>query len=248
MVMSEIDKVPADKEPLLESSQTNHASETPKETLSLLKYGSLGFLIVQNSSQCAEAHISMAVHHSSASLCHRSPPAYAITCGRWLSRSVLLLRYSRVVPGECSQYIVSCTLLTHFYLLTVAIRPAYASRPLIALDDSRAPMTPRRLLLLFCLRRPSSSSSAWSCSASLRAARAQPWQRLTAIYGSVNATPSRCRYPHCATLCRTTCSSSLPHTSVLSCCSSFTRPRHCRLPSLVWSSSRSSCDATSGAR
>ena len=117
-VMSEIDKVPTDKEPLLESSQTNLASETPKETLSLLKYGSLGFLIVQNSSQCAEAHTSMAVHHSSASLCHRSPPPYAITCGRSVvsqraSSALLARRPWRVLAVHCELHSADSFLPSH---------------------------------------------------------------------------------------------------------------------------------------
>jgi len=64
------------KEPLLaEPSGPPAATPAPASTLTYLKYGSLGFLIVQNSSH------------------------------------VLLLRYSRVVPGECSQYIVSVAVL-----------------------------------------------------------------------------------------------------------------------------------------
>lgn len=65
------------KEPLLASTPGGPAAAPPtaSSTTNLLKYGSLGFLIVQNSSH------------------------------------VLLLRYSRIVPGECSQYTVSVAVL-----------------------------------------------------------------------------------------------------------------------------------------
>ena len=65
---------PKDREPLL-STAPGSAPPAPKEEYKLLKYGSLGFLILQNSSH------------------------------------VLLLRYSRVVPGVCSTYVVSVAVL-----------------------------------------------------------------------------------------------------------------------------------------
>merc|ERR1719424_1768751 len=68
----------ADKEPLLSDGgapATPATQSSGRDTLQLLKYGSLGFVILQNSSH------------------------------------VLLLRYSRIVPGECSQYIVSVAVL-----------------------------------------------------------------------------------------------------------------------------------------
>ena len=64
-----------DREPLLQESGGASTQAAPSKTLTFLKYGSLGFLILQNSSH------------------------------------VLLLRYSRIVPGECSQYIVSVAVL-----------------------------------------------------------------------------------------------------------------------------------------
>lgn len=74
--MAEKSVGPGDKEPLLAETPTSgQPAAAPSETLKFLKYGSLGFLILQNSSH------------------------------------VLLLRYSRVVPGECSQYIVSVAVL-----------------------------------------------------------------------------------------------------------------------------------------
>ena len=66
------------KEPLLSetpSSGPAAAAAKPADTAAYLKYGSLGFLILQNSSH------------------------------------VLLLRWSRVVPGICSQYVVSVAVL-----------------------------------------------------------------------------------------------------------------------------------------
>jgi len=65
----------ADSEPLLEGSSVGPNVHQQERLALLLKYGSLGFLIVQNSSH------------------------------------VLLLRYSRVVPGECSQYVISVAVL-----------------------------------------------------------------------------------------------------------------------------------------
>merc|ERR1719424_319066 len=68
----------ADKEPLLSDGgapATPATQSSGRDTLQLLKYGSLGFVIVQNSSH------------------------------------VLLLRYSRIVPGVCSQYVVSVAVL-----------------------------------------------------------------------------------------------------------------------------------------
>ena len=62
-----------DRVPLL--SEGAPAAPPKQEEHKLLKYGSLGFLILQNSSH------------------------------------VLLLRYSRVVPGECSKYVVSVAVL-----------------------------------------------------------------------------------------------------------------------------------------
>ena len=62
-----------DRVPLL--SEGAGAPAPKQEEHKLLKYGSLGFLILQNSSH------------------------------------VLLLRYSRVVPGECSKYVVSVAVL-----------------------------------------------------------------------------------------------------------------------------------------
>lgn len=62
-----------DKEPLLE--QQASAQTQGVDRLTFFKYGSLAFLILQNSSH------------------------------------VLLLRYSRIVPGDCSQYIVSVAVL-----------------------------------------------------------------------------------------------------------------------------------------
>lgn len=62
-----------DKEPLLNEQQQSSGAvqpAAPADKGALLKYGSLAFLILQNSSH------------------------------------VLLLRYSRVLPGECSQYVV----------------------------------------------------------------------------------------------------------------------------------------------
>ena len=67
-----------DKEPLLIEQQQSSEAVQPAAAAdrgALLKYGSLAFLIIQNSSH------------------------------------VLLLRYSRVVPGECSQYVVRFPLL-----------------------------------------------------------------------------------------------------------------------------------------
>lgn len=66
-----------DKEPLLNDPHTTAPVQpaAPADRGVLLKYGSLAFLILQNSSH------------------------------------VLLLRYSRVVPGECSQYITSVAVL-----------------------------------------------------------------------------------------------------------------------------------------
>ena len=65
-----------DREPLLaQASPGPPAAAPPAAPSQLLKWGSLGFLILQNSSH------------------------------------VLLLRYSRIVPGECSQYIVSVAVL-----------------------------------------------------------------------------------------------------------------------------------------
>ena len=55
--------------------KTDAPSGDSSATLQLLKYGSLGFLILQNSSH------------------------------------VLLLRFSRIVPGDCSQYVVSVAVL-----------------------------------------------------------------------------------------------------------------------------------------
>jgi len=68
---------PTDKEPLLSEtpSQQQPTAASGGDHLKFMKYGSLGFLILQNSSH------------------------------------VLLLRYSRIVPGECSQYIVSVAVL-----------------------------------------------------------------------------------------------------------------------------------------
>ena len=71
------EKGTADKEPLLAETPSGPA-QPPAPTnnhAAILKYGSLGFLILQNSSH------------------------------------VLLLRYSRVVPGVCSQYVVSVAVL-----------------------------------------------------------------------------------------------------------------------------------------
>ena len=64
-----------DKEPLLAETPGTGAAPPPPKENNFLKYGSLGFLILQNSSH------------------------------------VLLLRYSRVVPGVCSQYTVSVAVL-----------------------------------------------------------------------------------------------------------------------------------------
>jgi drug/metabolite transporter (DMT)-like permease len=65
----------SDKEPLLAETPGGPAAIPPPSSGNLLKYGSLGFLILQNSSH------------------------------------VLLLRYSRIVPGECHEYIVSVAVL-----------------------------------------------------------------------------------------------------------------------------------------
>eukprot|EP00325_Prymnesiales_sp_UTEX-LB-985_P029515 CAMPEP_0174718898 /NCGR_PEP_ID=MMETSP1094-20130205/30309_1 /TAXON_ID=156173 /ORGANISM="Chrysochromulina brevifilum, Strain UTEX LB 985" /LENGTH=355 /DNA_ID=CAMNT_0015919113 /DNA_START=108 /DNA_END=1175 /DNA_ORIENTATION=+ len=66
---------PTDKEPLLSEPSQLTQSTPGTDRLTFYKYGSLAFLILQNSSH------------------------------------VLLLRYSRIVPGDCSKYIVSVAVL-----------------------------------------------------------------------------------------------------------------------------------------
>ena len=60
----------AEKEQLITAPKESTPAAPPAEHGALLKYGSLAFLIVQNSSH------------------------------------VLLLRYSRVIPGDCREYVV----------------------------------------------------------------------------------------------------------------------------------------------